>query len=235
MRRLALVAVALLGLILGLGLWWAAPPRPPEDLADRPLPNPLPAGPLRITTFGTSLTASYDWPGRLQAMLTQCLNRPVTVTPVARSGAGIPWALTQVQTVAATDPDLVLVEFAINDADLRDGTRLAVANAAHQRLITELRHAAPNAQIALMTMNPAQGLRGAVRPYLAAHYLAYRDLAAEMETGLIDLYPRWLARPVAERGLQADGLHPTQDVAAKVIVPSVADYLSPDCSAAADP
>ena len=225
-RRLGLLAVAAIG--AGLA-WWAAPPRPPQTPADIPLARPLPEGALRVTTFGTSLTARYDWPAGLQAALAACLGRPVTVTPVARPGAGSAWALTQLDTVAATAPDLILVEFAINDADLRDGVPLARAKAQHQSLISALRAAAPGAQIALMTMNPASGARGLARPWLAAHYLAYRDLAAEHGTGLIDLWPRWLALPETARGLQADGLHPDPAVAAGVIVPAVAGYLAPGC------
>jgi hypothetical protein len=219
---LAMLAAALISGILAWGIPGRAPP-PPQD---RPLARPLPAAdPLRLTVFGTSLTAARGWPEDLAAALGRCLGREVVLARVAGPGMGSAWGLGQVAAVAATAPDLVLMEFAINDADLRDGLSLAESRDTHRRLVAALRAALPEAAVVLMTMSPAQGLRGLMRPWLGQHYAAYRDLAAGADLGLVDLYPRWLALPRPARGLARDGLHPDPQVAAGVIVPAVLDYL----------
>ncbi|MFV0491248.1 MAG: SGNH/GDSL hydrolase family protein [Pseudorhodobacter sp.] len=225
MRHRAFAIGSLVATILAIG-WMTLQPAPKPQ--DRALSSALPDGPLTIVTFGTSLTAPPQiWPDRLAEALAACRDTRVGVERVAGPGRGSVWALGQVAKVVAHDPDLVLVELAINDADFRDGASLARGRAQHRGLITGLRGALPKAQIVLMTMNPATGLRGWIRPRLAVHYRQYRDLAAEAETGLIDLYPRWLALPRGERGLSADGLHPDPERAAEIIVPQIVRYLEP--------
>src|SRR5690606_22540723 len=107
--------------LVGLFLLWPEASHVPED---RPLPGSLspPArGELRIVVVGTSLTARYNWPDRLETALMGCLDQPVEVETLARAGASIAWGTRQAATVLELKPDLVLIEFAINDADLRDG------------------------------------------------------------------------------------------------------------------
>lgn len=195
----------------------------PQDIA---LSAPLPEGPLQISVFGTSLSAPpQTWPDMLGQRLTACRTAPVTVARVAEPGMGSAWALEQVARVVATGPDLVLIEFAINDADLRDGVSVGISRKQHIDLIAAVRRTSPDSQIALMTMSPATGLRGWIRPRLAAHYDQYRSLATTERLGLIDLYPRWLAVPRDRRGLEADGLHPHPAVAEQIIIGAVADYF----------
>lgn len=241
-RRLGWAGLGLVVLLMGL---WSFP-RPPSEPADRLVPLKVPEErPLRVTVLGTSLSHDETWPALLADRLTTCLSHPTEITVVARPGASVRWGLTQVDKVATSAPDLVLMEFAINDADLRDGLSLPEAQALHGDLITALRAARPEAQLWLMSMSPAQGIRGLIRPRLTAHYLQYRTLAEVHDTGLIDLYPRWRALPRSARGLARDGLHPDRAVAARVIVPVIAERLtqstsqatsrSPACGAALSP
>lgn len=219
---------ALLALSLALGHALSRP-GPPQDRPLAPL-HASPAEGLRLTVLGTSLSHDEPWTAALARRLTTCLGQPVQVAVVARAGAAVDWGLDQVGAVAATAPDLVLVEFAINDADLRDGPGLGAARQMHDQLIAGLRAARPDAVLALMTMSPAQGLRGLVRPRLGAHYRQYRALAETHDIGLIDLYPRWRALPRAARGLARDGLHPDPAVASAVIVPVLARAIGgPRC------
>ena len=207
MRWRVLLVVGLAG---GLGLSaLTLAPETPATPQDRPLTIPLPSGALRLTVFGTSLSAPpQTWPEALAARLSDCRGAPVALSRVTGPGMGSAWALTQVERVIETDPDLVLIEFAINDADLLDGVSLATARAQHESLLKALQAGLPEAALVLMTMSPAQGPRGWVRPRLNAHYAQYRALADAFGIGLVDLYPRWLARPEHERGLGQDGLHP---------------------------
>ena len=226
-RRLLALLVALpvlgaLALVLG-----SRPPAPFEP-RDRPLPPGPP--PERVVVLGTSLSARNDWPEALGAALGECLGRPVAVEVIARPGASSAWGLAQVGRVAATEPELVIVEFAINDADLLDGPGLGRSRAVHDTLLSELRALAPGARVLLMTTNHARGPRGWVRPRLGAHYALYPRLAERHGAGLVDLYPRWLARPRGADGL-ADGLHPTDEAARAVILPPLLDVLTGDGTA----
>jgi lysophospholipase L1-like esterase len=188
---------------------------------DRPLP-PVRSGQnaLRIVAFGTSLTGGGTWPEDLAPALSRCLGRPVEVTRVAKAGASSAWGLSAVGDVIAAMPDVVLIEFAINDADLRDGLWPSASQARHEEILSSLAAALPEASLALMTMSPAHGPRGWMRPRLAAYYRSYEGLAAAHGIGLIDLYARWLTMP-HEKEWFPDGLHPDFQRASGVIVPAV--------------
>ena len=122
-------------------------------------------------------------------------------------------------------PDLVLMEFASNDADLRDGVGRSQARRQTAEVVAALQAAGPDAPaIALVTMGPAAGLRGVLRPRLAGHYAGYRALAEAQSLGLVDLEARWRALGRGERGMD-DGLHPDPATARAVIVPALAQWL----------
>ncbi len=193
---------------------------------DRPL-APLRGGadPMRLTVMGTSLTARGLWPDRLGDALSACVGRPVTVTRVARVGANSAWGLAAVETVVASRPDLVLIEFAANDADISDGLWLKDSIATHHSILSRLKSALPDTRIALMTMNPAFGMRGWMRPRLAAYYAAYGPLADAHGAGVIDIYDRWQKRADLRAAIP-DGLHPGDEAAAAQIVPVVATAVA---------
>ena len=219
--RLGLV----IALIAGAGSLYVLSP-PQKAVADRQLPAVVlrKDGPVTIVFMGTSLTAGDPWPDRVTQQLETCLKHPLRAFRIAQGGATSAWGLDQVDVVIAKAPDLIVLEFAINDADLRRGLSTSESYETHRALIARLKQALPEAQVILMTTNPATGLRRLLRPRLAAYYALYRDLAAEMDLGLIDLYPRWLALPQAARGLK-DGVHPSAESVAVIIVPTVTTYL----------
>lgn len=235
-RRIgALLALVLLG-AGWVGHKWRGPA--PTDLAPRDIalaPRPPAAAGIQITVLGTSLSHEALWTAELGAGLAQC-GLPAEITVIAQPGANVTWGRTQAEAVIATDPTLVLLEFAINDADLTDGVWRAVADRETRALLAEIARGAPQAAIVEMTMSPVSGLRGLIRWRLAAHYDAVIARAADSPElgsgsgrvsgrGVIDLYARWLALPRADRGL-ADGLHPDPRVAANVIVAPVRDYIA---------
>lgn len=230
---LVLVAGGLWAAGRAAGLYAAEPPLPAHRLPD-PVPAPG-TGPFRIVALGTSLTARGDWPDSLGARLSACAGRPVTVERVAKAGAGSNWGRDQAAAVLALAPDLVLIEFAINDADLRDGVSLARARDNHLALIGALGADRPGLPLMLMTMNRAEGLRGLMRPRLAAYHAQYRDLAAGQGLGLVDLAPLWAAALAAGRGpeLLPDGLHPTDAAVAEIALPAMEAQIGrllPGCS-----
>ncbi|MEV8468179.1 SGNH/GDSL hydrolase family protein [Fluviibacterium sp. DFM31] len=234
MRAGAGAGLAALALAAGLAvLLW---PRPPGDPADRALtPWEDPARPARILAFGTSLTARGSWPEDLAATLTACLGHPVQMTRVAQNGMGSTWALAQLDRVVAARPDLVLLEFSINDADLLDGVSRRTSRARHAALLDALARDLPDTRVLLMTMSPVAGVvRHLQRPWLGAYYGIYRDLAADHGVGLADLYPRWRVAPAD----LPDGLHPAPGETAQLAVPVLARMIGaaagqPACGAGA--
>lgn len=199
----------------------------PRDLPLVPRALPQDDRPLRIVALGTSLSARGPWPDRLAARLAECLGHRVEIARVARPGANVTWggAPETIAAVAGHGPDVVLLEFAINDADLRDGLRRAEADAQTVALLDALAEAAPQAAFVELTMNPASGARALHRPGLAARYADVVARAEARGDALVDLYHRWIALPRAARGLD-DGLHPAAEIAAAVIVPPLAAHLA---------
>lgn len=210
----------LAALVAGLMAIWVLPRTAPAP-RDRPLaPLSGAAAPLHIVTFGSSLTAGNAWPDRLGTALSLCLDQPVLVERVAAPGANLRWGQAALDQVIARAPDVVLIEFAINDADLRDGVSLTQAKTRLEAILTRLRTELPQTQPVLLTMSPATGLRGWLRPRLAAHYAQVTEIAAAQDLGAIDLYPRWLAAGLT-RAEMPDGLHPTDAATARVVDPAL--------------
>ena len=222
--------VLVIALIAGVGSLYVLS-TPQKAVADRLLPAVVlrKDGPVTIVFMGTSLTAGDPWPDRVAALLETCLKHPLRAFRIAQGGATSAWGLDQVDVVIAKAPDLIVLEFAINDADLRRGLSLAESRDNHRSLILQLHQGLPEVPIILMTMNPATGLRRLLRPRLAAYYGLYSDLAEQQAVGLIDLYPRWQARLTIAQDLIAqdliDGVHPSAQSIDLVIVPVVTDYL----------
>lgn len=197
-------------------------PREPTDIA-----LPQIAGdagqPIEIIAFGTSLTATYDWPEILGRRLESCLSRPVDMSVLARPGAGSDWAMTVLEEAASAQADLVLVEFMINDADLTDGASFARSQENHERLIEALRE---DSAVLLLTMNPVTGIKRLTRPALGRYYGMTEDLARTHDLGRADLTPRW--RVFLDRGgALPDGLHPAPEDAAALLPGPLAAIIAP--------
>ena len=154
MRSLAALLAGVL--VVTVVLFWPRTVDPPADVALPPIPHI--DRPLRLTFFGTSLTANYNWPEHAGDHLAACLGQSPQINRVAKSGAGSDWALTRITEVVASNPDVILIEFSINDADLRDGKSLAAARSNHRRIIAELRLALPDTRIVLIPHSPSKSL-----------------------------------------------------------------------------
>lgn len=222
-KMMGLVALSAAAIILGGVISVRqVPDRPVEDKVF----TPWPAGttPTKIVAFGTSLTLGNGWPDRLSANLEGCFGHPVDVVRIARAGAGSTWGIEAVETVIAQAPDVVLMEFAINDADLRDGVSLARSDAQHRALIAQLQHNLPDVRIAVMTMSPAFGPRGWMRPRLARYYEQLTELARDTNLAVVDFYPRW--RSADLRDAFADGLHPDETATAAIMDQPLVDHFA---------
>ena len=204
----------------------AIEPAEPRDRPAPPLMGPEDE-PLRVTVLGTSLSSAsrYHWPDEVADQLSSRIGRVVEVRRVALPGATSTWGTRQVDRVIATRPDVVLIELAVNDADVRRHLSVRASTAHHENILTGLRAGRPETTIVLLTMNPASGVRAWARPFLSRYYAQYVQLAERHDTGLVDLYPRWNALSASERDL-SDGLHPSDEAATRVLVEPVVQTLA---------
>ncbi|MDF2809083.1 MAG: lipolytic protein family [Microvirga sp.] len=186
---------------------------------------------LKVVAYGTSLTEHGGWQEALQERLVECLKQPVTVATVAKSGAGSDWAATVVNHVVAEKPDVVLVEFATNDAALQRFISLKQSVANMNGILLRLQAETPPPRIFVMAMNPIHGMRGWVRPFLADYEAAHERLARDLGASFIDHRPAWarLSKDELHRAIP-DGSHPAPEVTIPLIVPTIADAIAgSDC------
>jgi lysophospholipase L1-like esterase len=184
------------------------------------------AKPLRIVSFGTSLTNQGGWQVPLQTSLASCLNRQVEVLKVAQSGATSDWAVAHVDDVVRLTPDIVLIEFYGNDAAInrmmtraRSRTNIALV---FDRLKSEL----PHARVIMTRMNPASGLRSTIRPLLEWYIDTQRNEALARGYEYVDYYPGWskMTKKELESAIP-DGIHPRPEAAARIVTSIMTPYL----------
>lgn len=191
------------------------------------------ATPTRLVTLGTSLSARGDWQSLLGGALSHCLGGPPVIDIVARNGANSDWGRLTMPEVLRLAPDILIVEFAANDAALHRGVSRSRSRENLAEIVKQTRQLARPARIFLMAMNPVSGWRGWLRPFLNDYTDMHRRLAAELGVGFIDLRPAWRALAPAETArLVPDGIHPTPAAAGLVTVPAMMAVLEPAlCSA----
>ena len=135
--------------------------------------------------------------------------------------------------------DTVFVEFGMNDAIARPGQSQAVTLAQFtanlNTIITGIKAGLPNAEILLLTMNPARDTTesptaGTYRPNLALYYQAVREVAAAQSLQVIDTYPLWLklqkSSPIQLASYLPDGVHPVVAGIQAITTPAVIAALT---------
>lgn len=224
--RIIITAGTAFGALLIFAVYFFPHHNAPGPIENRDIPEiSVVNDPLRITVFGTSLSRGYTWPDKLAHQLGGCFQNPVHISRVVQSGAGSAWGLSHIDDVVQSAPDILIMEFSINDADILDGVSLGKSFIQHDRLITELKEKMPRTGILLMTTSPAFGLRGLLRPRLKKHYEIYKILANEHDVGLADIYGNWDGE-INRREQFPDGLHPLDDLATQKIVPILSNMVS---------
>lgn len=198
----------------------------------------------KIVTYGTSLTAGGAWVGGLECWLAGHYPGKVTVINSGMSGKDSIEGIAKLKTkVLDKNPDVVFIEFSMNDAgnypDGRvklpvEGDRSARANLI--AMIDAIQAQNPDVEIILQTMNCiwdspfGSGISATIRPDLAAYYQMYRDVAASRNLMLIDHHPNWLAlqkdHPITFQLYVNDGVHPGSDGIREVTLPLIKQKLT---------
>lgn len=173
--------------------------------------------PQKIIVYGTSLTAGNIWPPQMKSALDAAYPGLTTLVNSGGSGENSVWGVANLATkVTSLAPDVVFIEFAVNDAvtrsDYANRITPSQARANLNSMINSIQAARPNCEIILQVMNPVIGASATSRPNLALCQQIYRDVAKERGFLVIDHMSAWQA--LLDQGTAdfythvPDGLHP---------------------------
>lgn len=180
----------------------------------------------KIVAYGTSLTAAAAWPTSLQAQLRERFGWRATVVNAAGSGMDSRWGLANLsRRVLKQRPDVVLIEFTINDALAQSKLSVTESKANLTEMIQQIRAARPHCEVIVMIMNPPTGQALEKRSQIRHYESGYREVASKQSCRLIDFSPEWRRiiahQPSRWRRYAADGLHPTPQACDEVILPNL--------------
>lgn len=182
---------------------------------------------MKIVTLGTSLTARGGWQEPLRRALSACRDSEVTIVNLAKSGMASDWGLTQIDKALAESPDVVLVEFAVNDAALNRFVSLSESGTNMEAIVTRLKAGESRPAVYVMAMSPVSGLRGMIRPFLGQYEELHAEIARRLGVGFIDHRPAWAALSADEIATAiADGTHPDPEMAGRVMLPGLMRALA---------
>lgn len=185
--------------------------------------------PQTIVFYGTSLTAGGAWTTQLTEALEQRFPGLVRTFNGAGPGQHSGWGCENLDArVIAHAPDVVFLEFAVNDAVARFHLTPEQARANLDAMIDRIRAARPDCEFILQVMSPVidrpQGHDG-WRPTLPECQENYRRVAAERGFLLIDHMPAWTrlleADEAAFREWVPDGLHPIAPGYKELVTPTI--------------
>ena len=207
---------------------------------------------VTIVTMGTSLTGLWpgvlvndwlnqEWPGQVTLCnegmgASASSHLGFSGNPQANSGLG------KLDAVIAHKPDVVFIEFGVNDAFLPYKISLEESKKNLNTMVDRILEANPATEIILQTMNSVMdhatlGVHATDRPQVAAYYQGYRDVAKARGLLLVDHYPNWLKimtddLPLFDR-LVPDRIHPQVPGLRQVLLPELKATLCPPPAVAA--
>lgn len=187
-----------------------------------------------IVVYGTSLCALPDgtltWPAMLQDSINAIYPDAVEVINSARSAMWSTWGVQNLdEKVLSKKPDMVLIEFGMNDAYLPYHTSLEVCRINVEYMIDRIKEANPQCEIVLQIMNMPIREHLEKRPHINAYYDVYRKIARKRKLKLIDHYAYWtgILKQGEEEFLKyvPDGIHPRALVWKTYTVPFILKEL----------
>lgn len=187
-----------------------------------------------VVVFGTSLSESGAWVPQLRDALQARFPGLVTFTDTAKGGESSEWGRAHVESrVIAHRPDVVFIEFAINDAVARFGLSPDRVRENLDVMLDRIAAALPECEIILQVMNPAVGKPVGDFSYRRdqpVYEQIYRDAAKKRGLLLIDHAPTWAAllETEGEAGFKhyvPDGVHPNAEAYARFVTPVILKAL----------
>jgi acyl-CoA thioesterase I len=201
---------------------------------------------LTVAAIGTSLTKNSTWfDTRLPNWLNTLGPGKVTIFDDAIGGSASSYGpgatgqppqssglYDQLPTALGQHPDVVFIEFAINDAYLPYNLDVASSMSNLKSMIDQVLASGSKTEVVAQTMNNC--LPGSAKeqkvPQLAAYYQGYRDVistyyASNPRVVLVDNYPQWVdlyqTDSATWNSYVPDGLHPNDSGAAAIIMPDI--------------
>ena len=136
------------------------------------------------------------------------------------------------QRVLARRPDVLFIEFAVNDSVTRKAIGPAQARRNLEAMLDRLVERWPECVVVLQIMNPVIGRPAGHpghRPELPAYEQIYRDVARDRGVLLVDHAPAWAALlgegEAKYRSYVPDGLHPNLAGYEAFVLPSLRRLL----------
>lgn len=199
-----------------------------------------------VVVYGTSLSQIAEWPKALKAYFDKQFPGKVAFINASMSGQQSNWGVSNLEKrVLAKKPDLVLIEFSINDSATKHNISIEKGIANLDTMVKALRRQNPRVEIVLQTMNltwdvsagPVGKTAASDRPHLADYYESYRKYAREHALPLIDHFQNWLKlqREDEKQFKQwlPDGTHPIPAASLAVTWPAIEALLEKARHAAA--
>lgn len=193
---------------------------------------------IKIAALGTSLTGGtwrwfdvmsewldQDYPGQI-CYKNMGVGASASSYPPGNSG------LDQVKKFEGFFPDVVFIEFAVNDAYIPYHISVEDSRANLETIIQTLKSYSPQVEIILQTMNVVIDMpelnknESTKRSELHEYHKMYREVAKEHQLLLIDHFPNW-ERYLKEEGRDAyikvvkDGIHPSLEGYRKILLPEL--------------
>lgn len=184
-----------------------------------------------IVVYGTSLSARPDgWTAMLQDRINAIYPGTVEVINSARSAMWSTWGVQNLdERVLSKQPDMVLIEFAMNDAYLPYKTSKEVCRINLEYMIDRIEEANPHCEIVLQVMNMPIAEHLEQRPQINVYYDVYRKVAKKRKLKLIDHYTYWKdilkQGEVVFRKYVPDGIHPDVEAWQTYTVPFILQEL----------
>jgi acyl-CoA thioesterase I len=184
-----------------------------------------------IAVYGTSLTAGGQWSKQFAAVLAAKYGEKALFRNAASAGKDSNWGLENIEErVFPHQPDLLFVEFAMNDAIKPRGTSVDQARKNLETMLDMTRKKFPKCEIMLMSMNPdvkhlLLKRPSSGRPNLPEYYAMYAEVAKKRDLHFIDLFKAWNAflrddLDTMQKHIP-DGVHPNGPGTKMVITPTV--------------
>lgn len=183
-----------------------------------------------ILFLGTSLTEGETWPAAFMQRLEACGFAPSSYV-LSRAGETSRWggqALLAAKDAGLRVPDVALIEFSVNDADIRQLISPSQSAENIKGLVALLQEMNPEVRVILLGMYPGFGIRGALRFRYGAYLTELQRIAARHQnSGYLDLTHPWeVVLRMGSNKKMPDGLHPASEIADQVNSSAIFEYLN---------
>lgn len=183
----------------------------------------------KIVFYGTSLTAGGGWTDLLVRRLNDKFPGHVQTVNTAMGGQHSTWGLENfAERVIAHSPEVLFMEFSVNDAVDRFAISLEQSRSNLATMIETTRTQLPGCEIILQVMNPVIDRppgHPSARTRLPEYQQLWREAGRQHDLRVIDHMPAWtdlLDHDEAHfRALVPDGLHPDKIGYQEIVQPTL--------------